>query len=457
MAQIIFKRLFFIVIVLSVLIPEGAYTAESLSFPVEASTSPRFWLDVGLFRDSNRQTRVEFYYSVTNQELNFKDAAGKWLASFSFQLSVKDSSNQVVFEETRRKGVRASSEEETIDKTRGAVDQFAFNLPEGDYVLQAIMEDEHTNAASSVVGDIHISGFDERLSMSSPQLATIISSDLTHKVFVKSNKVVVPNASRKYRCDHSILYLYFEVYNLAAPTDSSNSHFQVGYTITNVLGDSLMVVPMESVKKSATASVNVQGLDIRGLDRGEHLLTVTVFEPISTQSIVRKKSFWIYEPELETQILPMSDEDIQKYRDQIKYFAAPEDLKIFDELNPKGKETFLINFWRSKDTNPATPENEFMQDCFSRIAYADKHFKGRTNGLNTDMGRVFVIYGQPDDTENHFMEFETKPYIIWHYFHAGGQHTFVFVDRNNEGIYALVHSTVEGEIKNFDWMDQELN
>ena len=158
-----------------------------------------------------------------------------------------------------------------------------------------------------------------------------------------------------------------------------------------------------------------------------------------------------------TQILPMAEEDIKKYRDQIKYFATHEELDLFDKLDPKGKETFLLNFWRSKDTNPETPENEFMQDCFSRIHYANKHFKGRDSGLNSDMGRIFVIYGQPDDIENHTMEFGTKPYVIWYYFTSGsGQHSFAFVDRNNEGIYTLVHSTVESEIKNENWMEQEL-
>lgn len=76
--------------------------------------------------------------------------------------------------------------------------------------------------------------------------------------------------------------------------------------------------------------------------------------------------------------------------------------------------------------------------------------------MNSDMGRVFIIYGQPDDIERYQMQFETKPYQIWYYFTAGGKQEFCFVDRNNEGIYSLVHSSVLEEIKNSNWRQSEL-
>ena len=83
----------------------------------------------------------------------------------------------------------------------------------------------------------------------------------------------------------------------------------------------------------------------------------------------------------------MTQEDIKKYRDQIQYLASNEELKIFDSLTPEGKASFVVNFWRSRDTDPSTPENEFMLNYFSRIEYANTHFKGVNGGINTDMGR----------------------------------------------------------------------
>ena len=97
-----------------------------------------------------------------------------------------------------------------------------------------------------------------------------------------------------------------------------------------------------------------------------------------------------------------------------------------------------------------------MLDYFSRIRYTEKQFRGKDGGMNSDMGRIFIVYGQPDDVERNQMQFETKSYEIWQYYTAGGKHEFVFVDRNNIGIYSLVHSTVLEEIKNPDWRQSEL-
>jgi GWxTD domain-containing protein len=121
-------------------------------------------------------------------------------------------------------------------------------------------------------------------------------------------------------------------------------------------------------------------------------------------------------------------------------------------------EPFLVNFWQSRDKSPETPENEFMLDCFARIKYANEYFKGNSSGVNSDMGRIFIVYGQPDEIEDFSMNMDGKPYIIWHYFTTGtGKQSFVFIDYNVIGIYTLVHSTVEGEIHNAFWRERELN
>ncbi len=72
------------------------------------------------------------------------------------------------------------------------------------------------------------------------------------------------------------------------------------------------------------------------------------------------------------------------------------------------------------------------------------------------MGRIFIVYGQPDDIDRHHMEIDEKPYEIWSYYVGGQNHKFVFVDRNNENIYSLVHSTLPEEITNEEWYEREV-
>ena len=136
------------------------------------------------------------------------------------------------------------------------------------------------------------------------------------------------------------------------------------------------------------------------------------------------------------------------------YFASNNELDLYDRLNNEGKRNFLINFWHSRDTFPETPENEFMQDAFTRINYANKNFK---NGLYSDMGRILIFYGQADEIENRPMNMNIKPYAIWDYFSTGtGKQRFVFVDKTGNHIYTLVHSTVVNEISNPNWMQEEI-
>ena len=53
----------------------------------------------------------------------------------------------------------------------------------------------------------------------------------------------------------------------------------------------------------------------------------------------------------------MSEKDIEKYARQIQYIVTHEEKKLFKRLNPRGKQAFLLDFWRSKDLSPETPEN----------------------------------------------------------------------------------------------------
>ena len=61
------------------------------------------------------------------------------------------------------------------------------------------------------------------------------------------------------------------------------------------------------------------------------------------------------------------------------------------------------------------------------------------------------MFGEPDDRDSHPIDSHAKPYEIWSYRNIEGGVEFVFVDRSGLGEYALVHSTLRGEVNNPDW------
>lgn len=479
------RILIYLSLISQLIIPNGSTRASAIIFPAKSDTTPTFWSDVCFYKGSENNTQVEVYYSIALKELKFTNRqslsaniTGEYLAAFACSLTVKNAANQTVFQKIKHRKARARSQSEVLDKSRGIIDQIVLDLQPGNYNLELAIHDEESKKVSKITGDLSVPEFKNTLCISDLQLALNFSENRSQKLFIKGNRHVIPNSSRRYRYHDSTLYLYFEVYNLPEPTVPADEYFKIGYSIIDTVGDTLIMIPFLKIKKPGTSCIKLQALDIRGLEAGEHSLVVNVLDPASNQSVIRQKNFWIIKPSeslpdrnlvtgqrlepgdqktegrpTESSVLSMTPEDVIKYRDQIKYFATEKELKLYDQLGPNGKTNFLINFWRSMDNTPESPENEFMQNSFSRIDYANKHFK---NGLNSDMGRIFIIYGQPDDIENHLMKMNSKSYVIWYYYIAGKNHMFAFVDRNNENIFSLVHSTVLDEIKNNNWMELEL-
>jgi GWxTD domain-containing protein len=65
------------------------------------------------------------------------------------------------------------------------------------------------------------------------------------------------------------------------------------------------------------------------------------------------------------------------------------------------REQFIVEFWRSRDRDPDTEENEFKEEFYERIAYANEHFSSGKPGRLTDRGRIYIKFGKPDGIESH--------------------------------------------------------
>jgi hypothetical protein len=73
------------------------------------------------------------------------------------------------------------------------------------------------------------------------------------------------------------------------------------------------------------------------------------------------------------------------------------------------------------------------------------------NGWHTDRGRIYILYGEPDEVERFPNSDNVKPYEIWHYHQIESGVMFIFVDRTGSEDYTLVHSTKRGEVQDSNW------
>jgi GWxTD domain-containing protein len=86
----------------------------------------------------------------------------------------------------------------------------------------------------------------------------------------------------------------------------------------------------------------------------------------------------------------------------VAWIITDEEAKSFKSLsNDEERDSFIEQFWLRRNPNPDSPENEFREEHYRRIAYANEHFAAGKPGWKTDRGHIYIAYGKPDNIESH--------------------------------------------------------
>ncbi len=118
----------------------------------------------------------------------------------------------------------------------------------------------------------------------------------------------------------------------------------------------------------------------------------------------------------------------------VAYIITDQERKAFKNLtNDEEREAFIEAFWQRRNPNPDSPENEFREEHYRRIAYANEHYSAGKPGWKTDRGRIYIMWGKPDDVDSHPSggsyqrpydegggETSTFPFEVWHYRYLEG-------------------------------------
>jgi len=93
----------------------------------------------------------------------------------------------------------------------------------------------------------------------------------------------------------------------------------------------------------------------------------------------------------------------KKWLDEdVVYIISDEERKAFKQLsNDEERDQFIEAFWQRRDPTPDTEENEFKEEHYRRIEYANEHFAAGLPGWKTDRGRIYIMYGAADEIDAH--------------------------------------------------------
>jgi GWxTD domain-containing protein len=92
----------------------------------------------------------------------------------------------------------------------------------------------------------------------------------------------------------------------------------------------------------------------------------------------------------------------QWLNEDVIYIISPEERNAFLQLDTnEEREQFIEQFWLRRSSNPDLPDNDFKEEHYRRIAYANEHYASGIPGWKTDRGRMYIMWGPADEVDSH--------------------------------------------------------
>jgi len=148
----------------------------------------------------------------------------------------------------------------------------------------------------------------------------------------------------------------------------------------------------------------------------------------------------------------------KKWLDEdVIYIISDEERKAFKQLsNDEERDQFIEAFWQRRNPNPDAEDNEFKEDHYRRIEYANEHFAAGVPGWKTDRGRIYIMYGPADEIESHPSggsyerpmeegggETSTYPFEDWRYRYIEGIGQEIIIEFVDTCMCGEYHMTID--------------
>ena len=286
----------------------------------------------------------------------------------------------------------------------------------GRYTLSLLAESDGRRGAGGTVLEL---GSDTGLSVSRPMIVNGFYEDTITAPFVRWGVGLLPSPERCVWGD--TLYYYYEIYNLSEG---------LMYTVTEVVmtPERRVALRLGTRVREARGAVEVvaRGVPVDQLPEGEYTLVVQVAVP-SRGEVVQVEAPFAKRRSVQRVVI----DPIYAFIDPI---ATPRELEEYYSLDdPQARADFLASFWAKRG-------EEFYREYRRRVMEADRLFKQVDRpGRYTDMGRIYIKYGPPDEITREEAPTGGKAYTKWVYYSP--KQEFLFADPNNTGEYRLVYST----------------
>ena len=439
---------------------------------------PQIAIDYASFAYDEQESLVELYMAIEANSLVYVADSSVYRATVPLYLQLVRSSG-VASSLSADTPVWSQEEQfhfvlrDTTAITEGQffLRQVRFTVVPGEYELQVklpalgqeIIQARH---------DVMIPDFSQQNTcmLSDITLASrIIPSTDREDPFYKNGLSILPNANQMYGEGAEEMFYYAEAYRTGCVESDEEE-----YTLFTFLTEANRSTPIPEFQKRSRRKVRdtdilIGSFDVDSLGTGVYFLHIVILNHANESMVEQGRKFFVLNPSLD---IPMAnvepfetssyatlpEEEVEKGLDHLRVIATGQEARRIRRVKDLDERRRLLrDLWDARDPTPETAANEFRDEFYTLLMYANERYSvQRIEGWETDRGVILLKYGRPAVIESHLYERGRKPYEIWKYNNISGegQADFVFADLDGFGDFELIHSSVAGERKLPDWIQE---
>lgn len=434
---------------------------------ISAQNELEFNFDYARFNYDSTSVLLEIYYSFNQADLTVVENEGVSAVEAIIHIELIDSASGEYYLKKEWKVRNVLNNIPGDNNAKSLIGLVSIAVPTGVYNIVVEGRDFNNETIKKTLSDkIKIFPYPSEPSISDIELAGNILKDPSDmsSIFYKNTLEVTPNPSMVYSHSKPVMFYYLELYNL---TDTAgNSNFKMEKLLFNSSGN-MIYNKSKKIVNAQSSFVEYGVLNLAKYPTDSYNFIVTLVDTVLNKAIVSNKKFYLYNPDvvdtfttsfqntnfLSSEFGVYTEEECDYMFNVAKYVSMDDERKQYGSLDSlNAKREFLYNFWKLRDSDPKTARNEYKDEYMERAAYADKNFGNKyREGYKSDRGRVYLLYGEPDQRDRFPNERYLKPYEVWVYNSIEGGVEFIFADMTGFSNYELVHSTKRGELRDDNW------
>ncbi len=428
----------------------------------------RAYLSYAVFDTPDNNPYIETYLTINGHSLEYvRLDDGNFQGAVDVKILFKVGDSIVNYAKYNLAGPIVS---DTIDGKLNMIDIQRYGLPEGVYNMDITLRDSNSDKEEMKSStDITVNFPGDELVFSDIELLSSHEKSEGENTLSKNGYTLTPYIFNYFPESMNRISFYSELYN--SEKILGDSAFLLSYYIRPFEAEKKLDQYIFRKRVAPQAVIpTLSSFDISELPSGNYLLVMEARNRVNKLIASKELFFQRYNPSVQFSlnnllVLNTQNTFVERMKSKdtlgtyIKYLTPistdVERLYAENQLATADideMQKYFLNFWVER--NKLNPEKAWA-DYLLLVRQANKNFKSVSlEGYQTDRGRVYLQYGQPNVISEHYFEPAAYPYEIWHYYQLDDQRDkkFVYYSHDNAtNDFQLIHSNAIGELSNYRW------